>query len=286
MAKVASAPAEQRISMNPATFTQGGGLPDDLDVEVVSARFALYDYEGKSDEPALVLHVEFKQDEDAENNFHNYYSAGDKAYFVPNEDPKDEARNGLYLVKVGDRDGINGGTNCALFINSMITAGVPADLFDGDMDAIDGLGIHVNQQAQPKRSGLPTRAGQRENKTILLCTRVNFLPGEAPAKGKPAAKPTGKPTPAPAKSTPSKTAAPAASSVDDPMVEELEGHLVGLFAADGVTEMAKAKLIPSLFKLIDKTDPNRTKLLQIAGKDDVLNSLTMFSFDGKTLTQV
>jgi hypothetical protein len=125
---MASSNAPAMVSMRPSTFTQGG-LIDDVDVEITRARFSLYDYEGKSDEPALVLGLTVKE---ADGNEHfQAYSAGDKAYFVPNEDPKDEDNNGKYLVKVGDRDALNGGTNAALLINSMINAGVPEDLFDG-----------------------------------------------------------------------------------------------------------------------------------------------------------
>jgi hypothetical protein len=145
----------------------------------------------------------------------------------------------------------------------------------------------MNQQAQPKRSGLPTRPGQNNDraKTILLVTRLNYLPGEAPAAGKKAPAKGKTATPAAKASTTTKTApAKAAAAVDDDMIEELQGHLVGAFAANDLTELKKSQIATTLFKVIDKGDSNRNKLLQMAGKDDVLSELTMFSFDGKTLT--
>ena len=259
------------LSLRPSSFTIGGGLIDDVDVEITSARFVTYDYDGKAEKPALCLLLQLKDSDGTEHA--QYYSAGDTAYFVPSEDPKKPELNGITIVKVGEKENLNGGTNAALMLNSLVQSGFPEDkLDDGDVRVLEGLVGHVNRVPQPKRSNIARKEGARDP-MVLVFTKIISLPGEQ-KKGA-AGKISGKATTAPS------TTAPAS----DDLTEELTGELIGLFAMKGVTEMKKVEIGQGLFKAIDKANPNKNKLISMGSKDEVLKTLEGFSYNGSILTQ-
>lgn len=278
------------LSLRPSTFSAGGSLIDDVDAEIVRARFVQYDFEGKSESGAkLCLLAVLKDGDGAEHP--QYWSAGDLRFFVPSEDPKNDDLNGITVVQVGDKTALNGGTNCALFLNSLVQAGFPEDKLDeGDIRVLEGMVCHVNRVPQPKRNNMPKRAGAPDrDPMILIVTAIKSLPGEKKA----AAKTNGaaKPTATSAKPSSTNTAANAkatngsGSGVDAEMVAELEGELIGLFADKGVTSLKKVELTKGLFATIDKANPNRSKLMSAAAKDEYLKALEAFSFDGSVLSQ-
>jgi hypothetical protein len=276
------------LSLRPSTFSLGS-LLDDIDAEVVRARFVQYDYEGKADNnPTCVLLL--LKDGDG-NESPQYWSAGDPAYFVPSEDPKNEELNGITLVQVGDKTSLNGGTNAAIMLNSLVQAGFPEDKLDsGDLRVLEGMVAHWNRVPQPKRSNMPTKPGQSDRTPmVLIATQIKALPGEAkPAKA--AGKPNGAAGLAKGagagKLAATTAAKPAVASPSDAgLVEELQGELIGLFADKGVAEMKKAEIARNLFGTIDKANPNRNKLISMAAKDDVLKTLDGFSYNGSVLSQ-
>src|ERR1700751_881162 len=108
-------------SLRPSTFSQGGGLIDDVDAEISRARFVLYDFEGKSDRGnSLCLCLSLRESDGTDHI--QYYSAGDTQYFMPSEDPKNDDLNGITFVAVGEKQVLNGSTNTALFLNSLVQA--------------------------------------------------------------------------------------------------------------------------------------------------------------------
>ena len=261
------------LSLRPSSFTAGGGLIDDVDVEVTKARFVQYDFEGKSENgPSLCLMLVLA---DTEKNEHiQYFSAGNLAYFVPSEDPKNPDLNGITIVKVGEKESLNGGTNTAIMLNSLVQAGFPEDKLDaGDVRVLEGLVGHVNRVPQPKRSNIAKKEGQRDP-MVLVFTKIISLPGESKPK-------TGAQT---AKGSAAKPAAVVAPAGDE-LVEELTMELIGLFGAREVTSMKKVEISQGLFKTIDKTNPNKNKLISMGSKDDVLKTLEGFSYNGSILTQ-
>lgn len=264
------------ISLRPSSFAIGGSLLDDVDVTYERARFGYGYGDGKDGGDAVTLQVVMK-DSDGNEHF-GYYSIGQG--FVPSETGKAvDDNNGKFLVPVGDKTAPNNSSNFALLLISMVNAGVPEDLFDGDISTIEGLVGHVNRVPAPKRNNLPTRPGQKaqNDPTILLFTTLISLPGETkkPVAGKAgAAKPGAKPVagkPAPA----------AATEVD---ASELEGELIGLFASKGVESMKKIELVKGLFSSIEAANTNKKAILAQAGKEEYLNALTSFGFDGTVLT--
>lgn len=265
------------LSLRPSTFTAGGSLIDDVDATVIRARFEMFDYGGKSDSvPSPTLMLILKDKEDVEHT--QYYSAGDASRFAPSEDNNADL-NGINLVPLGDNSAMNGGCNAALLLNSLVQAGFPEDKLDsGDSRVLEGLVGHWNRVPQPKRSNLPKKEGQREA-MILICSSIISLPGEA--KPKPNAVKSGATA---TKNTPA-AAALGATTVSDDLKDEFTMELVGLFATEGVTSMKKVDVTKKLFGSIDKTNSNKSKLMSMATKDDVLKSLEGFSYNGSVLTQ-
>lgn len=267
------------ISLRPSSFTAGGGLIDDADVTIERARFVQYDFEGKTEggAAALCLLLLLKDSEGGEHP--QYFSAGNLAYFVPSEDPKNEDLNGITIVKVGEKDSMNGGTNCAIMLNSLVQAGFPEDKLDaGDVRVLEGLVGHVNRVPQPKRSNIAKKEGARDP-MVLVFTKILSIPGEATKGGAKSA------TSRDAQARTAKSATPTAQTGGDDLTEELTGELIGLFASMGVTELKKVQIGQGLFKTIDKTNPNKNKLISLGSKDEVLKSLEGFSYNGSILTK-
>jgi hypothetical protein len=158
-----------------AAFAQGG-LIDDIDVEILDAAFAEWDYNGSIAQPALALGIQYATADG--KTYDQYYSAGDLQYFVPSED-------GSMAVPVGDKAMLNDNTNTAKFLLSLMECGFPEDkLASGNVKCLIGTKGHVNRVAQPKRTGL-IRGGKNAEKdsTVLLFSSISEFPGvAAPAK--------------------------------------------------------------------------------------------------------
>jgi hypothetical protein len=250
ISKPTATPAKKggAVSLNPNNFVEGGGLLDDADVDIKETAFVLWDYQGKAPQvPALA--ITFVDSEGKEHD--QYYSAGDKRFFVPSED-------GECLLPVGDKTGISRSTNAGALLTALVNAGFPADKLDeGKISVIAGGNYHVHREAQQKRSGLQQqpRADGREA-SILLIDKVNRLPWEK-AGGK-------------TQST-SAAAAKGNGKADASEVEnELQEAIVGLLAEHGT--IPKAKLTKLLTEVIEKTNPNRAALISMAFKDAVLKN--------------
>lgn len=163
-------------SLAPESFASGG-MFDDQDIRVVTARFEEFDYQGHADEPVCAIAVTMvaTDDEDGDERV-QYYSIGPLAKFTPSADRKS-------AVPSKEGTGINKSTNGALFLANLVTAGFPVDrLTAGDLSVMDGCVLHVNQMAAPKRSGGKAGIVQKEGATILLPTKVVALPEETARK--------------------------------------------------------------------------------------------------------
>lgn len=271
------------VSLRPTSFAAGGGLLDDADVTITRARFAIgygSNNTGGQGQDATTLHLVLTDGDDTQHD--QFYSCGNG--FVPSE-TGDEETSGKELVPVGDKTAPSGSSNMAMVVNSLVNAGLPEDLLDsGDISAIEGVKGHVMRVPEPKRAGLPAREGKNagREKTVLIFTTVTGLPGDAKAaKAKPAT--TGKgPQPVPAKAGTAKATTAAAVEANDDLKDELAGHLYTVLA-DAPDGLKKVALVPALFKIIDKLDPNRKELLAMAGKNEVISSIDGLEFDGTTL---
>lgn len=163
-------------------FSQGG-LIDDADVTVKSARFIRWDYLGTQPE-VLALQVLL---EDTEGKTHDEkLSAGELKFFVPSED-------GKKAIPVGTATKLNSNTNIAHFVQSIFNADTRGELAGklkttDDISILDGLKFHLRRVDQPKRSGLPTQTNpdgsQKRTPQRIEVSKINAYPWEsAPAAG-------------------------------------------------------------------------------------------------------
>jgi hypothetical protein len=239
------------ISLNPDDFVQGG-LVDDIDVTLTKLRFMPFDYQGKSD-PILALLVQMKDADGTE--YEQYYSAGDPKRYTIIQDGKAIASitGGGSLVK---------SSNASQFINSIVNSGFSKNLLGaGDVTAFEGTNCHVRRVAQEKRAGLTQQAdASGREKTILLVTKINSLPGEKMGKGT-AAKATA------AKAT---AAAPAASNGSGELTDRAVEIVMGILAENGGT-ILKSKLPTAVFQAA-KDDPNKGKLSNLAFSPEFLGA--------------
>lgn len=268
------------ISLKPSEASTGGAVIDDVDVLIASCRFRLWDYNGKIPAPILGLAVGYVDDEG--NAAEQVYSAGETKHFVPNED-------GTEAVQVGTIPTLNDNTNAMAFLVSLVNAGFPEDKIGDKVNVFEGTRVHVKQAPQPKRPGL--KNAPEGTKTVLLVSKIHYLPWDAPkeavaaAKGAPKqAKPA-----APAGKAAVTAHAPAAAAAAQAAVggngEALEAKgieiMLGILAAKGGT-ITKAQIAQEAFKAL-QADPDRAKLVQMVYKDDFLKA-GPWTFDGTTVS--
>lgn len=264
------------MSLRPSTFTEGG-LLDDVDVRVTAASFLLYDYGGKSTRgvsPALGLTITHQEgDETKEND--QYFSAGDAAYFYPSKDnaSKSSDNMGDYLIPIGDKQGLNGNTNLAKFLTSLVNAGYPEDKLD-NFKASDlvGLEFHLKREAV-KRTGL-IRTGPNANReqTVITVSKIIKLPWET-GTAKPAA------TTKAATNGKANGAAAAPAAGDGALVEKCNETLMMVLMEAGGGPLPKTKAATLAFNAL-KGDPMQKIVSQSLYKDDILHQLPGIAFDG------
>lgn len=251
-----------------------GGLLDDADVHIKSARFANWDYKGKIAAPVLALKLELQ---DAEGTVHEeYLSAGELRFFVPSTD-------GTKAIPVGSQTKLNNNTNAVNFLISLMNADTKGDLAKAirgtdNISVIDGVQVHVVRRAQPKRSGIIVQPGkENQAQTRLEVEKVLAYAGQAavPVTKAPAA---GAAAPA--------AAGGAAVDIDDIAIP----LLLEIVTANGGS-IAKVAIGGKVFphptaKALDAS--TRNLLLGRIVKDEFLNSDTVkamgMQFDGKTVT--
>jgi hypothetical protein len=154
-----------------------GGLLDDADVKVNSARWAVWDYKGKA--PAILALAMNLSDSEGKIHEENL-SCGELTRFVPSAD-------GKFAVPVGSQTKLNSNTNAVAFLISLMNADKRGELATklrttGDVSCLDGSMLHVSREAQPKRQGLvnPINAtGQERTSTRLKVDSIIAYPGEA-----------------------------------------------------------------------------------------------------------
>jgi hypothetical protein len=262
--------AAMGVSFNPDDMV-AGGLLDDVDVTVLSARAAIYDFNGTV--PGGVTCIALTMATDDGEKHVEYLSAADTKNFVPSND-------GKQLVQTGEKAALNNNTKFAQFLMSLIDAGYPKNLIGDDFSTLDGLKVHIKRAEAPKSWGnLPRQArpdgGQQRDPTTLKVTKLIAMPGEKKAGtgAKQAAGKTQTQTQAakPNGGAGAPTSAPPASGTgisDDRIFELIQKAL----EQNGGQPMDIATLAPAVFAVAETTEKkaavkrlNDSKLL-VAGQ--------------------
>jgi len=260
------------LNLNPEKFVEGGGLIDDVDCTIESARFEEFDYMGKATPvPALKLVIDV-----AGESFDQYYSMGNLQDWIPSED-------GTQLLQAGKATSIRLTSNGGIFLKSLVDAGFPTDKLGEDVSVLDGLQAHMIQVPEPERAGIKrtkeqlTKIEKFGPKTILVISEVQTLPWE---KGKPAGKKTAGKKAATNKAVPKKTAAKkaapkktaakkAAAPEEDGDIEAKATEWVMEMLADG--DLTKKELPQKIFKAYS-ADGDKNAVIKLVFSDDFLNA--------------
>lgn len=276
------------VSLKPSDAVAGGALIDDVDVTIKACRFRLWDYNGTIPNPVLGLEVVFVDDDGGEQS--QVYSAGDTKHFVPSED-------GSEAVAVGSHQNLNDSTNAMAFMVSLVNAGFSEEKIGDKVSVFEGTKVHVNQVPQPKRKNLATVGGPKDNKTVLLVSKILAFPwdkAQAKAPGK-AAAPKGV---APKAAAPAQAAAPVAhaaapagngaatggngadaSALNSIAMEAMLGIVMGKGGS-----ITKGAIAQEAFKAL-QAHPNRNALVQMVYSDEFLKQPgAPWQYDGTTVS--
>jgi len=238
--------ATTTVSFNPDAFVAGGGLIDDVDVEFVSMRAVVWDYNGKAPE-ALALKAALRPLNSTET-LDQYWSAGSPEDFEILDD-------GRRLHPRGEVTGLRKTTNAAELINSLKSCG-----FTGWSDDLgkmfDGLQAHVNQKPAPKRAGLESHKAGGFEPTVLHVTKILRLSSGK----KPSASSSAAPVGAPVAGTPALAPATAAPAVTDDATRARAMEVLATIMAEQ-PEIRSAPFKVAVFKAAMK-EPEVRKLLQ------------------------
>lgn len=151
------------ISLNPNSFVSGG-LLNDTDVEIVEARYVLFDYQGTVDtaysRTALRLQMRTL---DGSQEATEHLTLGSTSDFIPND--KD---GGVTLVSLAGKTSLGRRSKLYFFLQSLADAGADVSRLDsGRADELEGLKIHIVRKPMPDLGGLEiTRRGKKQDQQI------------------------------------------------------------------------------------------------------------------------
>lgn len=151
-----------------------GGLLNDCDVIIKSARWIPWDYEGNRSTKDILAAELTLQDVNTDEDVIQHWANGKIADFCPNPE-----NDGDTLIRQAGRDKLTQG-NFFLFLQSLEDAGMPP-IRDGKLSNLVGIQCHVERKAPPKRPGLEKENEGKEKKgdgLVLMCTGGLKMPGD------------------------------------------------------------------------------------------------------------
>jgi hypothetical protein len=255
------------VSLKPSQAVEGGGLLDDVDVKVVEARFAMFDYNGSQQPvPTIKLSLDVM---DGSEPIQQYWSVGKSLDWIPSDDGKE-------LVPIGKATQLVTTSNGMILLASLVNAGFPESKIDEDISVLEGMECHVNRVAAPKREGLNTNnEGKKRDNTILTITKIIKYPWDADTKTKSTTKPRAKASSKSKPKTTTKTDTKTESTTD--VNAAAEAFVLEVLSDDETLQnypdgIPKAKLIPEALARLKSDDPNRAFIVKKVFEDEFLNS--------------
>jgi len=182
---------QQGISLDPETFSEGGGPPTDKNLRINAARFEHFDYEGKAPR-AFVARLDLVDDA-GQTYSQRYTVGGDPNRFSPSPD-------GHLAIPMVAGAKINNASNLGILITALVSCNFPKEkLAQADISCLDGLYAYWIGMPEPEsRKGLAAQGETRRAGVILVPSQIiQQANGAAPAAAVPvAAMPPGMVAPA------------------------------------------------------------------------------------------
>ncbi len=235
------------LSLKPSEMVEGGAVPVDQNLTIKEARFNLFDYTKKDGTVvATTVAVRLKTVNDDGQEFEQQYSVGDPAKFSPSTNGKDPAKEGKFIISIGDAVGLSKSSNFYILQNNLVNAGFPENKLGDDISVLEGLYAYWIGVPEPKRSGLTrvVAAGETARERVIsVPSQIHKLPWEKGAKGKVGA-------------VAGKGKAPAANEPDPEILEAVLKFVGEQIEASDDGTVTRQDLAGAVFKKLAKS-PNR-----------------------------
>ncbi len=249
---------QQGASLNPETYSDGGGLLDNERVIFKSVMFGMTDYNGKRDSevPALIINMSVEGSDDVEQ----FFTVGKAEDWQP-------SRDGTRLIAVGSAKTLNKNSNTAILMKSIVEAGFPTDLLEDDCSIFEGMDCHVVRIPAPKRTGLsrsPREDGKEYEQTSLVVDKIHTLPGDGEGAG----------------------SDDSGSGASDEIVDRATEVLMDVLTDDDAMAKSKGKLTKKQITVVvykaTKDDPNKGDIMKLVIDNDFLgDDARPWTFDEK-----
>lgn len=242
--------------LNPSEAT--AGLMSDTEVLIKTARWGMFDYQGKSDPaPTLVLTCEV---DDADDHV-EYLSAGSADKWEPSED-------GHTLRAIGTATHLSKQCKAVRFLKSLVDCGFPSDKLGDDPAVLEGLRVHVIRVPDTSRTFRDT-GETKQGSDVLVVDKIIALPGSG--KGDAGKKQTKKG----AASGGGKKEPADASALS----EAASQYVVDVLASAG-TPVPKNQLVAKAYQAGLKEDANKAEIIKLLMSDEFLGSGAWTYADG------
>ncbi len=173
---------QQGISLDPETFSEGGGPPIDKNLRITAARFEHFDYDGKAPR-AFVARLDLVDDSGQTYN-QRYTVGGDPNRFSPSPD-------GHLAIPMVAGAKINNASNLGILITALVSCQFPKEkLAQADISCLDGLYAYWIGMPEPEsRKGLAAQGETRRASVILVPSQIiqQAVNGAAPVAAAPVA---------------------------------------------------------------------------------------------------
>ena len=211
------------VNIRPDQASEGGGLIDDFDGTITDMRFIMTDY-GKPMDEVPVCRVVYDVGGEEHDDL---LSVGGDGDFQPDE-------SGRGIDKLKTKNTLTKQCQFIMYSNSLVESGFPLNRMDlNDVTSIIGTKGHFLRTVVKRKGSSFKKKEDDRPETVLLCTKVLELPGEAKAgKGKTKAKRTTK----------------AAVKAADPELADTVAAIIQELLVDNEGTMSKTAVLGALFK--------------------------------------
>lgn len=236
------------VSLKPSDAVAGGAMVPEGEYDIVTARFAAWDYNGTVVPPNPALEIEYKE---GTQSYHQWYSAGDPKSMEPTEDGK--------RLKAKSQRGLNQSTNCYAFMKSLVDNGFDEAKIADDISVLVGARVKIAHEEAPER----TIGGKKVDKRMIpVIGGILAMPGDKGGdKGK------GKPRPVP----PTKKVNGSEDAISDDLEVKAADVMIEVLKKNGGRAIMK-EITKGIYNTMPAADADRAGILNLVILDSFLKS--------------
>ena len=147
----------------------GGGILNDVNAEILDAKFIMWDYRGRTEYPKTpALMIKYKDESKPVGDPHieseQAYTVGAAERFAITDDGKS-------IEPVAPATGITKTSNCGILFTSLLDSGLDPGVIDEDISGLIGLRVHLISFA-PKRAGFDQKNEKGYDKTLPIVDAI------------------------------------------------------------------------------------------------------------------